>query len=258
MGLSVAIITYNEERIIFQNLSKINTIADEIIIVDSYSQDRTFEICSSFSKVKWYQRKFDGFGFQKNYALSKCNFEWVLFLDADEIPDESALNEIVTISKKENPEFSSYQIKFKNYILGKHVKYGGWGKTYRNRFFKKESAKYSPDNVHESLITSGPSGTLKGMIHHYPYKNIHHHLEKMNSYSDLMAKHRFNQGKTSSVINIIISPLFEFFKKYIINFGFLDGYIGFYSASIYSFYTFLKYAKLNELQKQKSSKDSAY
>lgn len=249
MKLSVAIITYNEERIIEKNLSSIHDLADEIIVVDSFSEDKTEEICKKFSKVKFVQQQFQGFGKQKNFAISLCSSDWILFLDADEIPDEKAKDAIQKIISDNNPQFNVYDIEFNNIFLGEILKYGGWGNIKRERLFRKNSGKYSEDIVHEEFITSEKKGRLQGKINHYTYKDIYHHIEKSNKYTSMMAEKMYKNGKRSSVMKILFKPVYQFIKSYFIRLGFLDGLVGYYAATTAAFYTFLKYKKLHEIYK---------
>ncbi|MDV7699134.1 glycosyltransferase family 2 protein [Chryseobacterium soli] len=247
MKLSVAIITFNEERILEKTLSSIEDLADEIIIVDSYSSDRTETICKRFSKLKFIQQKFLGFGRQKNYAISLCTSEWILFLDADEIPDEAAKDSIRKIISDEHQKCFVYDIRFNNIFLGKALKYGGWGNTRRERFFKKGYGKYSEDIVHEEFITTEKKCRLNGRINHYTYKDIHHHIEKSNKYTSMMAEKMYRNGKKATVAKILFKPLYQFIKSYFLRLGFLDGLVGYYAAFTAAFYTFLKYKKLHEI-----------
>ncbi|HCN51562.1 MAG TPA: beta 1,4 glucosyltransferase [Chryseobacterium sp.] len=247
MALSLAIITYNEEENIVRLLDSLIGIADEIIIVDSFSTDRTKEICNQkYPQVKFFEKKFNGYGEQKSHALNLCSHDWVLFLDADEVPDEKLRNSIRKIVTSENPEFNIYKAKFNNH-LGIHlIRFGGWGNVCRERLFRKKYARYSDDKVHEFLITDQKAGLLEGKIDHYTYKSIHHHVSKINKYSDMMAEKMFEKGKKINRFKIIVSPIFEFIKVFIFKLGFLDGFPGFYIAKTMSYYTFLKYIKLRE------------
>lgn len=247
MKLSVAIITFNEERIIERTLCSIQDLADEIIIVDSYSTDNTETICKRFPKLNFIQQKFLGFGKQKNYALTLCSSEWILFLDADEIPDTTLKDSIRKIISEENSKFHVYDIKFNNIFLGKALRYGGWGNTKRERFFKKGFGKYSEDIVHEEFITTEKKGKLNGKINHFTYKDIHHHIEKSNKYTSMMAEKMYKNGKKATVAKILFKPLYQFIKSYFLRLGFLDGLVGYYAAFTAAFYTFLKYKKLHEI-----------
>lgn len=246
MKLSVAVITYNEEANIGRFLDTLQNLADEIIIVDSFSTDRTQEIARKYPKVVWIPQHFLGYGPQKNYALEKCSGEWILFLDADEIPDKTLINSIKNVIA-ENPKQDVYTVAFNNIFLGKTVKYGGWGNVSRERLFRKGTAKYSDDLVHETFLTKSIPQHLEGRINHFTYKNIHHHIEKSNRYTTMMAEKLYSSGKKSSGFKIVFSPFFIFIKNYAFRLGFLDGTAGFYAAVTAAFYTFMKYMKLYEL-----------
>ncbi|PWN58909.1 glycosyltransferase family 2 protein [Chryseobacterium viscerum] len=247
MTLSLAIITYNEEENIVRLLDSLVDIADEMIIVDSFSTDRTKEIATQkYPQVQFFEKKFNGYGEQKNHALSLCSHEWILFLDADEIPDETLKRSIQKIVSSANPEFNVYKAKFNNHLGSHLIKYGGWGNVYRERLFRKKYAMYSDDKVHEFLITDEKTGVLEGRLDHYTYKSIHHHVSKINKYSDMMAEKMFERGKKINRFKIIVSPIFEFIKVLIFKRAFLDGFPGFYIAKTMSYYTFLKYIKLRE------------
>lgn len=251
MKISVAVITFNEERLIGTLLNAVAEIADEIIIVDSFSTDKTEEICKSFPKVKFIKRKFDGFGKQKNFALEHCSGAWIFFPDADEIPDDLAKKFMSKIANSSNTDCDVYNIEFNNIFLGKTLKYGGWGNTWRERFFRNGSGKFTDDIVHESYKTTGKTGKIAGKIQHFTYRDIHHHIEKSNKYTTMMAEKMYLQGKTSSITKIIIKPAFQFLKSYLLRLGFLDGLVGYYAAKTAAFYTFLKYMKLYEIQNRK-------
>jgi len=249
MKLSVAIITFNEERIIEKNLNAVHDLADEIIIVDSFSTDSTKEICLKFPKVKFIKQKFLGFGKQKNLAIEQCQSEWILFLDSDEIPNEELIDSIRRIVSEPKSAFNVYDVEFNNIFLGETLKYGGWGNIKRERLFKKGHGKYSEDIVHEAFVTTETKGKLQGKINHYTYKDIYHHIEKSNKYTSMMAEKMYKNGKKSNIFKILFKPLFQFFKSYFLRLGFLDGLVGYYAAATAAFYTFLKYKKLHEIYK---------
>ncbi|GAA4148943.1 glycosyltransferase family 2 protein [Chryseobacterium ginsenosidimutans] len=246
MALSLAVITYNEEDNIVRLLDTFSDSADEIIIVDSFSTDKTKEVCARYPQVKFFEKQFNGYGEQKNHALSLCTQDWVLFLDADEVPNKEMKESILAIVTSPNTDFNVYNAKFINHLGIYIIKHGGWGNVVRERLFKRNAARYSDDKVHEFLITDEKSGILKGNIDHYTYKSIHHHVTKINRYSDMMAEKMFERGKKIKRYKVILSPFYEFNKVFFIRLGFLDGFAGFYVAKTMSYYTFLKYIKLRE------------
>ncbi|AKK72178.1 hypothetical protein OK18_05575 [Chryseobacterium gallinarum] len=247
MALSLAIITHNEEENIIRLLDSLTDIVDEIVIVDSFSTDNTKEICTKqYPQVRFFEKKFNGYGEQKNHALNLCTHEWVLFLDADEVPDVDLKRSIQEVVSSANPAFNVYKVRYNNH-LGIHlIRFGGWGSVFRERLFRKQYVRYSDDKVHEFLITGQKAGILEGKLDHYTYKSIQHHVTKINKYSDMMAEKMFEKGKKINRFKIIVSPLFEFIKVFIFKLGFLDGFPRFYIAKTMSYYTFLKYIKLYE------------
>lgn len=251
MSLSLAVITYNEEDNMIRLLKALEDIADEIIIVDSFSTDRTKQVCTEHPKVRFFEKKFEGYGEQKNHALNLCTQDWILFLDADEVPDQSLKKSIKKVIDSPDSGFNVYKAKFINH-LGIHViRHGGWGNVMRERLFKRNTAAYSDDKVHEFLVTNEKAGVLEGNIDHYTYRCIHHHVTKINTYSDMMAEKMFDRGKKINRLKIIFNPIFEFNKVFFFKFGFLDGFAGFYVAKTLAYYTFLKYIKLREKVKLK-------
>ena len=250
MKLSAAVITFNEEPNMGRFLENISDLADEIIVVDSFSTDRTREIAEKFPKVKFIQNHFEGFGKLKNFALEQCSGEWILFLDADELPNEEA-KMAIRQKLRQNSSVQVFKIGFNNIFLGKNVRFGGWGDIYRERFFKKGAGRFDDAFVHEKFLYEGNAALLSGKINHYTYRDIHHHIDKSNKYTTMMAQKMNIAGKKSSVGKIIFSPLFQFLKLYFFKMGFRDGLVGFYAARTAFFYTFLKYMKLYELQHTK-------
>lgn len=246
--LSVAIITYNEAHNIARTLQAVESIADEIIIVDSFSTDATPAICQSFKKVVFTQHAFLGFGQQKNYALSLCHGRWILFIDADEVLEPDALQIIKKIINTRGELGTVFYLKLNNYIFGKPIQHGGWGSIWRERLFMKAVGQYSNATVHEKFITKENPKKLNASLAHHTYNTIHQHLDKMNSYTEKMSQRMYKNGKRTSIPALIYKPIFSFIKPYFLQCGFLDGSIGFYLAIMNAVYTFLKYMKLYNLQ----------
>lgn len=239
--VGVLVLTYNEADNIKDCLESIKW-ADEIVIVDSFSADKTIEISKDYTD-NIYQRKFDDFSSQRNFGLEKIQSEWVLVLDADERISDELKNEI----KKEllAPGFEGYRLPRKNYFLGKWIKYCGWYPDYCLRLFKKTNVKYS-GLVHESLIIQGSTGNLKNALIHFTYRNLAHYLNKANHYTTLWAEERFQKGKKVGILKVILRPLVEFLKKYLFKAGLLSGAQGLILSILSSYYQFLKLAKLWE------------
>lgn len=248
--LSVVIITFNEEKNIARCLRSLEDIADEIIVVDSYSTDKTAEICKSFN-VKFLSHPFEGHIQQKNYAVSQALYPHILSLDADEALSPTLKSSILTIKKsweKDGYEFN----RLTNYC-GKWVKYAGWYPDTKLRLWKKEKGKWGGTNPHDKVIMDKDSsvGFLKGDLLHYSYHTIAQHIAQINYFSDIMAKEAFLKGKKASIIKLALSPGFVFIKKYFFQLGFTGGWEGFTICINSAFASFSKYIKLRELHKSK-------
>ncbi|MDR2448733.1 MAG: glycosyltransferase family 2 protein [Prevotellaceae bacterium] len=249
MNLSVGITTYNEEKNLPRTLSAVKELADEIIIVDSGSTDRTVEIAQSF-QAKVYIEDWKGIGLQKRSVVDKCSGKWILLIDADEEitdPLKYAIQEIITINKREK---EVYKIRFKTICFGKRIKYGGWSNFYKVRLFLSGTGQHDDKRAHENFITDRPIGFLKKDINHYTYTYMEDCLHKLNVYSSEVAIQYQQKGKRKSALNIYLGALFDFVKRYFILLGFLDGFEGYLLAKISMMSYLAKYAKLRELNRQ--------
>lgn len=251
--IAALLIAYNEEKNIRDCLDSIKW-CDEIVVVDSYSEDKTVEISREFTE-KVYQREFDNFAAQRNYALEQVKSDWVLVIDADERVTEELKLEIKKVVSSDKP-VQGYKIARKNYFLGKWIKYCGWYPDYTLRLFRKKGATYS-GQVHEGLNIVGEIPNLKNALIHYTYDNLDHYLEKINHYTTLAADDMYLKGKEKRLSYILLRPVFEFVKKYILKKGFLLGRQGLFLSIISAYYQFLKYIKLwekNEVQGKNNNK----
>ena len=244
MKLSVGIITFNEENRIGKTLDSVRGIADEIIVVDSGSNDRTVEIALA-KGAKVFVEKWKGYGPQKNSVLKKCKGEWILLIDADEVISPQLKAKIKSIINNENPSGDVYKIKLRNIAFKKEIKFGGWD-DYVIRLWKNGKVKINSREVHEQYQTDSQIKKIKEMIIHYTYDSIEEFLEKLNRYTSQSAKEYIKKGKNPSFIKIYSKMLFRFIKMYILQLGFLDGYEGYLLAKYSSIYTMTKYTKLRE------------
>ncbi|MCX8069566.1 MAG: glycosyltransferase family 2 protein [Thermodesulfovibrionales bacterium] len=246
--LSVAIITKNEEDRIEDCLKSLS-FADEIVILDSESTDRTVEIARRY-KCNVYVEKWEGFGSHKNKAIAKCQNKWILILDADErIPKETA-DKILKILL--SPDADAYSFPRKNYFKDKWIRYSGWWPDRVVRLFNKDKSIMKDLLVHESVITTGKIIDLDTPIIHKSVRDIEHIINKVNLYSSLGANDLFNKGKKVSLMTVFLKTIAAFLKLYVIKRGFLDGYEGFvisYSHSVYTCYKYLKLWELSNLSK---------
>lgn len=249
MNLSVGLVTHNEEKKLPRTLNAVKELADEIIIVDDGSTDRTVEIAQSF-QAKVYTETWKGFGAQKNSVIEKCKGKWILLIDADEEITPQLKHAIREITTTEIPQYEAYKIRFTTFCFGKKIKYGGWSNFYRIRLFLNGAVKCDDKQVHETFLTTKKVGTIKDSINHYTYSNLEEYFNKFNIYTSQVALQYRKAGKSKSVLNIYLGASFEFIKEYILKLGFLDGFEGYLLAKIAMMYYLSKYAKLRELNKQ--------
>ena len=245
--LSVVILTKNEEKNILDCIESVLW-ADEIIIVDDKSEDRTIEVVKSLSnrKIKSYSKALnEDFSSQRNYALSKTTKEWVLFLDADERVTNELREEInlLIISEKNKPKYNGFYIQRKDVIFGKMLKYGETGKIKLLRLARKKAGVWY-GKVHEQWQVDGKVSELEHSLIHYPHQTIDEFLKEINFYTSLRAKELYQKGVKASFFDIVIYPKAKFILNYFINLGFLDGIEGFVFAIFMSFHSFLVRGKL--------------
>lgn len=246
--ISLFIIAKNEESKIAKCILSTRGLVSEVIVVNSFSKDKTALVCRELG-AQVYNRAFDGFTSQKNYALSKVTGDWALNLDADETLSPELKEEIAQAVK--NPAFSGYDIPFCNYFLGKKMRFSGLNKEKHLRLVKTKCAKYVGGLVHEGLDVKGKIGRLKHSINHYSYDTIETYFRKFNRYTTLAAEQMYKNGKRFSLIKVAFTLPFEFFKRYILKLGILDGIRGLLWAAFSTFYVLVKNAKLWQLQEQK-------
>jgi glycosyltransferase involved in cell wall biosynthesis len=253
MKISATIITFNEEKHIKECISSLLPVADEVIVVDSFSNDKTAEICKSFKEVSFFQQTFKGYGQQKNDALEKCKGDYILSLDADERLSEKLSNEISKL-KETGPLYEVYKVSRINNYYGHWMKHSGEYPDYKIRFWKKGSVSWSTSSVHEKAVVESSNiiGKLDGDILHYTTSSLYTHVAQVNKFSDLAADGLIQSGSiNNAILKMLLDPPFIFVKKYIVKLGFLDGFAGFTNAIISAHSKFLKYAKY--IQKKRSN-----
>jgi glycosyltransferase involved in cell wall biosynthesis len=240
--ISAAIITKNEERNIKDALESVRDF-DDIVVVDSFSDDRTVEICKTYTS-RVYRHEWQGFSRQKQRAVDYAKNDWVLILDADERVTPGLKMEMLQVIT-ENIHIGFF-IPRKNFFLGRWIRHSGWWPDYTLRLFKKEHAYVEPREVHEKVIVSGSTLRLKNPLLHFTYRSISDYMTKMESYSSLSAEEIKKKGGLLSGLKLLTNPLLVFLKMYFLRLGCLDGTHGFILAVLYSMQTFLKYAKALE------------
>lgn len=250
MKLSVAMITMNEERILAKTLESVKGIADEIVIVDSGSTDKTEEIARRYG-AKFYREVWKGYGSQRNSAIDKASGEWILNIDADEEISLELQKKILEI-KKATREDSVFTINFTSVCFGKKIKYGGWSNSYHIRLFKKDAGRFNENTVHETFETTEKVQILKEEIYHHSYSTLTDYFTKFNRYTTEGAIEYYKRGKKCNIFQLVFNPLFKFLRMYLLRLGFLDGKEGFLLACTSSLYTMVKYYKLYEITKNGS------
>lgn len=246
--ISAVIITLNEERNIERCILSLQDIADEIIVIDSFSNDKTQEICKNHV-VKFIQTKWLGYSETKNYGNNLATYDYILSIDADEALSEELKKEILLIKQSEKIEDAYFMKRLTNYC-GSWIHHCGWYPDKKLRLWNKQKGKWE-GNIHEEVKMQADAGIsdLKSDLLHYSYYSIQQHINQANKFTDLTASEAFKNAKKSSLFKIIFNPIVKFIKDYFIKLGFLDGYHGFIICVISSFATFMKYIKLRELYK---------
>lgn len=245
--LSIAIITLNEEKNIRRCLKSVEW-ADDVVILDSGSTDRTKEICYGFG-CRVFETEWLGFGKTKQKAVNLCKNNWVLVLDADEELTNKLTQKIKQILR--NPQASGYRIKRDSFYLNQKIKYCGWRKDYPLRLFNKKKGAFDDKIVHETIIIpDGNIRKIKQPMLHYTYPKLEDHINKMLHYSRLNAKAQ-RKEKKSCIAVAIFHGLFKFIKMYFIKLGFLDGKKGFLLSFNSAFGVYLKYLYIWEYQHER-------
>lgn len=245
--LAIIILTQNEENNI-DGVLESAAFADEILIIDSGSTDRTQELAErNGAKFVSHPMSEDGFAGQRNFALTQTEAEWVFYLDADERITSEAAEEIKNVVYQN--EQIAYKIKRMNVVFGQMMKYGEHRPDWCVRLFPRKQVHWT-GVVHESPKTKLPIEALQHPLHHYTYTDWHRYFEKFNQYTDLMAQRMWESGKRASFMDILIHPAFAFIRFYFLRLGLLDGRQGLIFALNHYFYTMIKYVKLYYKQRE--------
>lgn len=246
--LSVVIITYNEQRNIARCIQAVQSVADEVVVVDSFSKDDTVSIAQSLG-AKVVQHAFTGHIEQKNYAITQASFPHILSLDADELPDEQFLHFIREVKK--NWTADGYSVNRLNNYCGQWIRHGAWYPDIKLRLWDSRKGHWTGMNPHDRFEMSN-AAIIKhapGNILHYSYQTVEEHRNKAVYFAEIAAKAYASKGKKSSLFKVLASPVFRFIRDYVFKLGFLDGKYGFIIASIIASEVRMKYTLL---RKQKS------
>jgi glycosyltransferase involved in cell wall biosynthesis len=249
MKISATIITLNEERNIERCLRSLKNVADEIIVLDSNSTDRTEEICLGHN-VRFVKRDWEGYSASKNYLNSLVIHDYILSMDADEAVDKELEQEILKVKVFDRPEL--YSLNRRTNYCGRWIKHSGWYPDVKTRLFPKDGCFWDGEFVHEEL--SYPKGSkivqLNGHLAHYSYYSLKDHRERADKYSILTAQKMSKAGKTASTLKPFLSGFARFLTMYVIKAGFLDGRMGFKIAQISAQSNVFKYKELRRLNKE--------
>lgn len=244
--ISAVIITYNEERNIARCIESALKVADEIVVLDSYSKDATADICFQYPQVRFFEKAWEGYSKNKNYANLQAKYDYILSLDADEeISDELAYS---ILKEKENLKGAYAFNRLTNYC-GYWIKHCGWYPDTKVRLFPKGKASWHGDYVHEVLKLDEDVSVkwLPGNLNHYSYYTEEEHRKRIEKYADLHAQKMKAEGKKSNFVKTYFAPIFKFIKTYFLQLGVMDGYPGFIISVLSAKAVYLKYKKLKEI-----------
>lgn len=246
--LSAVIITFNEEDKIGRCIDSLKEIADEIIVVDSLSTDRTAEICGAKGATVISQ-SFLGYIEQKNFALDKANFDYVISLDADEALSPELIASIKTI--KQDFKADAYEFNRLTNFCGKWIRHGGWYPDTKLRIWNKNRGRWGGTNPHDKVIMEsvGNVQKLNGDLLHYSIDSIAQHIDQIQKFTTIAANELHKRGKKTSIATILFNSSFKFIRDYLLRLGFLDGFYGYVIAKNSAYAKYLKYLKLYELNK---------
>ncbi len=238
--ITATLITLNEEENLPRALSSLGC-CDDIVVVDSGSNDRTVEIAREYG-ARVIERRFSGYADQKNFAAAVAQHDWILSLDADEALSDELEAEVREL-KRIGPRADAYQAPRLAQYMGKWIRYSGWYPDPKVRLYNRKKARWVGEYVHEVVEVGGRVGTLKGDLLHFTCRSFSQHLTTIDRYTTLAAKEMIAKGQRVRDVNLVVSPLWTFFRTYIIKRGFLDGMEGWVIAQMAAFYVFSKYLK---------------
>jgi len=257
MKISVCIITLNEEHNLSRCLRSVMSIADEIIILDSGSLDRTKEIAQSFG-TQFFEQPWQGYVKQKNAAIALARHDWVFSIDADEELSEPLRESILHMKlSRQEPSHDAFAVSRIVYFLGKWIRFGDWYPDYVVRLFRKKKSRFAGGAVHERLETDGSVGRLKGELYHYTYKDYEDQCKRIEKYSTLWAGSAYQEGKRCSKWAPYVHAGWKFFRGFIIKRGWQGGKLGWQISKSTAREVFLKYSKLYAMQEAARSYDKS-
>ena len=250
--VSVYMITYNNEETVERALRSV-TWANEIVIVDSFSDDRTVEIGRKFTD-KFFQRKWPGHRDQYQYAADLTTHEWIMFVDADEEVSPELADEIRKVLQQKAEGADGFFVYRRTFYLGRWIRYGGWYPDGEIRLYRRGKGRWE-GGLHARVVVNGKVQPLKGLYHHYTYRNISDQIQTIDKYSRIAAEDMIKQGEKFSLFKLLFHPPFRFIKEYFFKSGFRDGLPGLVIVMSTMYYVFIKYAKLWELTRRQKGEE---
>ena len=250
--VSAIVVCFNEDERIGDCLESLRW-CDEIVVVDSFSTDRTPEICRRYTE-RFIQREWAGYRDQKAFAHSQATQEWVLLADADERVTPELRDEIRACLACDEGTYAGYAVPRLVHYLGRWWRRGGWYPDYDVRLFRRERATWGGADPHEKILVDGKIRRLKNPLNHFSYRNIEDHLRRINRFTSISSREAHRRGARWRLRDALLRPAARFIRSYIFKRGFLEGFAGFYVAVTAAVYVFLKYAKLWELHLEEKKK----
>jgi glycosyltransferase involved in cell wall biosynthesis len=244
-ALSVIIPTFNEEETLPACLDSVR-FADELLVVDSFSTDRTVAIARQ-AGARIVQREYGYSAQQKNWAIPQARHEWVLLVDADERVTPALRDEILRLLER-GPEADGYWVRRANHFLGKRIRYCGWGSDRVIRLFRRDVSRYQDRQVHAEIDLPGPLPTLAQPLEHHTFRSFGQYWRKLDLYSEWGARQMYLEGRRTGPVPIFLRPIGRFIRMYLLRLGFLEGAHGLVLSMLGAFTVYLKYARLWELQ----------
>ena len=251
--LSVTIITKNESQDIAAALASVR-FADEIVLVDSHSTDDTVAVARRFTD-RVVVRDWPGYIEQKNYAASLASHDWILSLDADERVTSELADEIQRVLSRD-PREAAFRIPRVTFHLGRWIRSTDWYPDFQTRLYDRRRARWTGRYVHEAVTVDGALGELRSDLQHFAYRDISDHLETIDRYTTYAARQMFEERRRAGILQIAGHPPLAFLRNYVARGGFRDGAAGLIISALNSYYVFLKFAKLWELQRSCSKAES--
>ena len=245
--ISACIIAFNEEDRIEECIGSLD-FCDEVLVVDSHSQDRTRELAAA-AGARVVERDWPGHLEQKEFTVREATHDWVLCVDADERIDQDLRQEIIELRDKNFPGRNGWRMPRMSFYLGRWIRHGTWYPDLQLRLFNRQHGHWGGTNPHDRVQLQGDAGLLKGHLLHIPYRNLSEHLRTIDNYTTILARGMYQRGKRGGLLNLVVNPVVRFFRYYVLKRGFLDGWHGLVMALLAAYYVSLKYIKLLIIQR---------